>query len=629
MASFRKIGRNWFYRFTDGDGKQRERKGCPDRRETEGMASAAEAEAANIRHGYIDPKSRAHRDHEARPLSEHLDDFRKAIIAKGGAANYASVTRNRAGRVIDLAGIRRVSDLCPSKALNALASLRNEGLGAETINHHIRAVKGFAAWLAKEGRAREHHLAHLSTKSPEADRRHRRRVLSPDEAARLIRAAERGPVVMGMAGPDRARLYALALGTGFRASELASLTPERFDLAGDPPTATVAACYTKNGREAVQPLPPALAGRLAPWLAARPAGRPVFTLTPRTAEMMRVDLRAAGIDYETPTGKADFHSLRGAYISNLVASGASVKTCQVLARHSDPGLTIGIYAKTSLHDIKGAVAALPDSSPEAPKFEAARMAATGTHGKHASNRPSLYFPFGGDGAGRDASDAGEMADATDGRSGGDSVVPQVVKKEGVDAPSRSLTGPVAGRSDGPGSALQIGLAEDLESLGVERDAGLLDVVDVQSHRRPAPGVDDQRVGVMDVNLGLDQSRAEVDQGMRAVGHLGDQQLVLGEGQLLELEDLPALLGVAEDHPDDAAVGRVGDREADDFDLRALEAPDQFEELADPVLQEDRELRHRRPVATLQRLVVDLAAPAFPEAHVGPRWSSTRIEGARK
>jgi hypothetical protein len=79
MASFRKIGRNWFYRFIDAGGVQRERKGCPDRRETEGMAAAAEAEAAKIRCGYIDPKDRGYRDHEARPIGDHLDDFQTAL----------------------------------------------------------------------------------------------------------------------------------------------------------------------------------------------------------------------------------------------------------------------------------------------------------------------------------------------------------------------------------------------------------------------------------------------------------------------------------------------------------------------------------------------------------------------
>jgi integrase len=297
------------------------------------------------------------------------------------------MTQNRAQKVLALAGARHVSDLSLSKALDALATLRADGLGPETINHHIRAVKAFARWLWKDGRAREHYLAHLATVNPESDRRRRRRALTPVEAGRLVQAAERGPVVMGMTGPDRARCYALALGSGLRASELASLTPERFDVDASPPTVTVHPGYTKNGREAVRPLAPTLAKRLAPWLATLPRTRPVFNMPDRTAEMLRVDLEAAGIAYETPSGVCDFHSLRGVYISNLVASGASVKTCQVLARHSTPSLTIGIYAKASLHDISSAVDALPDLSPEAPAPEA--TAATGTDGRHIKTRPSL------------------------------------------------------------------------------------------------------------------------------------------------------------------------------------------------------------------------------------------------
>ena len=45
-----------------------------------------------------------------------------------------------------------------------------------------------------------------------------------------------------------------AAGTGFRTSELASMTPESFDLDGDTPTTTVHAACTKYRREVVQPL---------------------------------------------------------------------------------------------------------------------------------------------------------------------------------------------------------------------------------------------------------------------------------------------------------------------------------------------------------------------------------------
>src|SRR3954465_11820931 len=191
MASFRKVKQNWYYRFVDGDGKQREFKGCPARRATGAMAAAAEAEAANVRHGFIDPRARGYRDHEARPLADHLDDYQAHLIDKGTPGRkHPLVTRRRVEKVLALAAIRKVSDLSLSKVQGGLARLRADGFSVQTINHHVAGLKCFSRWLWREGRAREHHLAHLATSSPEGDRRRRRRALTPEEAARLVQAAE-------------------------------------------------------------------------------------------------------------------------------------------------------------------------------------------------------------------------------------------------------------------------------------------------------------------------------------------------------------------------------------------------------------------------------------------------------
>jgi hypothetical protein len=155
--------------------------------------------------------------------------------------------------------------------------------------------------------------------------------------------------------------------------------------------------------------------------------------------MIRVDLEAAGIAYETPSGVVDFHALRGCYISFLVSSGASVKTCQTLARHSTPSLTIGIYAKESLHDISGAVDALPDLTPEVPAPEA--LAATGTHGQHIDKRFALPLPYSGDGLGRNLADTGGMAPGLRAESGREIERSQVLSLSGVDANSRALADP--------------------------------------------------------------------------------------------------------------------------------------------------------------------------------------------
>lgn len=383
---------SWYIAYVDENGVRRSVKGCPDKQATQQIAARLESEAELRRRGIIDTKSDAYAAHEAVLLLDHLDAFKASVAAKGGSKRHPEVTHSRARKMLELAGAKRISELSQSKAMSAVAALREEGLSTETINHHIRAVKAFSRWLWRDGRAGDHHLAHISTSSPAGDRRHNRRALTPTEAISVIQFAESGPEVGGLIGPDRAILYDLALGTGLRAKELRTLTPNRFSLGSNPPTVTVMACYDKRRKEAVQPLAPALANRLRSWLAGKAPGKLVFDgMTTRTAEMFKTDLEAAGIPYDTESGIADFHSLRAAYITNLVATGASVKTCQTLARHSTPSLTIGIYAKASIHDIRGAVESLPDLSRPDVKTAALR---TGTDDLRVSGLDSALTALG-------------------------------------------------------------------------------------------------------------------------------------------------------------------------------------------------------------------------------------------
>ncbi|MFO8013709.1 MAG: site-specific integrase [Phycisphaerae bacterium] len=192
-------------------------------------------------------------------------------------------------------------------------------------------------------------------RSPVSSRR-----LTDEELARLIQTAEEGDDVLGMPGPERAMLYRLAVGTGFRAGELRSLTPESFDLDAEPPTVTVEAGYSKHRREDVQPIRQDLADVLRPWLEGKERGEPVFKMPSKTAKMMREDLAEAGIEYRDAAGRvADFHALRHTYISRLVRSGVNVKVAQELARHSTPTLTLGRYAHVQLVDQTQALDALP------------------------------------------------------------------------------------------------------------------------------------------------------------------------------------------------------------------------------------------------------------------------------
>jgi hypothetical protein len=208
-------------------------------------------------------------------------------------------------------------------------------------------------------------------------------------------------------------LYQLAMGTGFRANELRTLTLEAFNLDGDPPTVTVKAAYSKHRRDDVQPIRDDLVAALRPWLAHRAPGQPLFgRLTQRTAEMLRHDLEAAGVPYETNSGVADFHCLRHSYVTALAKSNAPVKIIQSLARHSTPTLTLGVYAHVGLYDQVAALDALPDLTRPAPDSEPSSLAATGTDGTYKHKlAPSCIHS--GDGSVRTETVQGVIIDSDD------------------------------------------------------------------------------------------------------------------------------------------------------------------------------------------------------------------------
>jgi integrase len=369
--------------YTDHSGKRRKKTLTSDKRLSERIAASVLEKVALRKDGLIDERDERLVEQEGRPLKEHLADYARVVAAKGATERHVERLVFVITKVLELAKIRYISDLSVSAVEEAIGEIR-KSKATGTVNNYIQRMKSFNRWLWRDKRAREYILVDLQRKDAKNDRRHIRRRLTDVEVRTLIAAAESGPMwKSGLSGPDRAMLYRVAHGTGFRAKELRTLTPERFRLDADPPTITVLACYSKNGQEAVQPIADTLADQLSGWLATKPAGEPIFKgMGTRNAEMLRVDLKAAGIPYETSEGVADFHASRGTYISNLVAGGASVKTCQTLARHADPSLTIGIYAKTSLHDVKGAVETLPDLAPTRPESETAHaVKATGTFGK--------------------------------------------------------------------------------------------------------------------------------------------------------------------------------------------------------------------------------------------------------
>jgi integrase len=327
-------------------------------------------------------------------LAEHLDDFGKTLAAKGNTPFHVETVTKRARSVVEGCGFRFYSDLSASKVMEFLHRLRQEteeerGISAQTFNFYLQAIKQFCRWMVKDRRASELPLAHLEPLNVQTDRRHDRRELTEEELPRLLHATRASTrVCRRLTGWDRYHLYATACGTGFRASGLASLTPESFDLDADPPTVTLATCKNKSRKLKVQPLPPDVADLLRDYLRDKPAGQPVWpgkwAKDHCGADMMRMDLEAAGIPYvvDGPDGPlfADFHALRHTYLTLGSRAGIDLRTLQELAGHSTPTLTTR-YSHRRLHDLAGAVERLPRFLPDDPHdTETHVLRATGTEG---------------------------------------------------------------------------------------------------------------------------------------------------------------------------------------------------------------------------------------------------------
>ena len=308
------------------------------------------------------------------PIEPYVEDFRLLIIARGNTRKHAADTSKRIRRVITAAGIARLADLTEPNVMRAIGHLRENGLGLESCNHAIRSIKAFARWLHHTAVINANPLLPVRIFNARKDPRHPRRALTPDECRQLLISTIASDVdVRGMSAIERALLYETAVVTGLRSAELRALRVESISRAG----IEVDAQDTKNGRAALQPLPPDTLARIRAFAFRRRPGARLFAMPQpsRVVHMLRADLRRAGIPYRDERGRyVDFHALRHTYISWLAGAIDNVRTVQELARHSTITLTIDRYCHVGQAEKQLAVDALPTLRITADNDDARRSA---------------------------------------------------------------------------------------------------------------------------------------------------------------------------------------------------------------------------------------------------------------
>jgi hypothetical protein len=108
----RLLSKKWYGEWRDPDGTEH----CEPLATDEvaaGQMLAERVRKAELRHaGVADPFE----GHRQRPLAEHLDDFERALLAKGGGARHVRDVKARIRRVLDGCRFVFLSDLSASRA---------------------------------------------------------------------------------------------------------------------------------------------------------------------------------------------------------------------------------------------------------------------------------------------------------------------------------------------------------------------------------------------------------------------------------------------------------------------------------------------------------------------------------
>lgn len=373
----------WYIAYRDQHGKR-----CIECSHTENEKKAKEilghriAEVAMRRAGVINERSETLKQQGRKLVSVHLADYREMLNARQNSKLYIRRTCNYIEEICDLAGFRTIADIGPDGVNRVSADMLLEGFAARTVQARVVAITGFATWLYEHGKLASDPLLSVKRPSLKGKRKLERRMLLPEEWPLLRAATLAGGVRNGLEPFARATLYALAIQTGLRASEIASLTKANLHLSGKRPYVRVKASNTKNKDEARQHIQEDLAADLERMTARLMPAVRVFPIAAvcDLAEALRADaadarrrwLKDARTTAERERRRdsdflaarnhqgeiLDFHSLRFSCGAWLAIQGVHPKVIQKVMRHSTITLTFDTYGRLMPNAAENAVDAL-------------------------------------------------------------------------------------------------------------------------------------------------------------------------------------------------------------------------------------------------------------------------------
>jgi len=434
----------YFAKFRDGQGIVRQlATGCRDETAARAVLADWERRAELVKSGVMTSTENNVADHHATPLAQHVQTYETYLQANGVGETYRENTLRYLKRLASECGFGKLADFHREllegwlvQKTKALPGGRS--MSARSRNAHRDALVTFCNWCVETGRLTVNPFQRVPKANEKADPRRQRRSLTEAELSRLLIVAclrplaeygretskssnqdtttrqkrsratwklkplsfEELPAAVELArerlrgnptflarqerlGIERALAYKIAVTTGLRRGELASLTIGQLDLDGDFPNVRLNAADEKNRQGNSIPLRRDVADELREWitsLSACPSGSANLLAFRRDAVSMELpaatrllnipkgfckildrDLKAAGITKRDDRGRTiDVHALRHTFGTMLSKAGVSPRVAQQAMRHSKIDLTMNLYTDPRLLDVQGAIESLPE-----------------------------------------------------------------------------------------------------------------------------------------------------------------------------------------------------------------------------------------------------------------------------
>jgi integrase len=281
-------------------------------------------------------------------LNEYLADLQ----AQNCAAQYVEKTGMFVRVIARTQHWRSIRDI----SAEGFTSWRSKLAGkraAKTLNLYLGAMLSFLNWLVNTNRLPDNPLRRVP-KVKEFEQKRPRRACTDEEATMLLHVAP----------PERRLIYLIALHTGLRRSEIATLEWRDVHLDAEDPFIQLRATPSKNRKGAVV------------WLhgeacdALKEERKKGVRLSDKVVQMFRrlepfkKDLKAAGIIYEDEFGRRfDLHAARKTFNTRMAVAGVPTRAAMHAMRHSEEGLTTKVYTDKTHLAVARHVCALPPLLP--------------------------------------------------------------------------------------------------------------------------------------------------------------------------------------------------------------------------------------------------------------------------